>query len=91
MSDSLNEAINAFHYWKAPWQFHDDVARNLKKEADLQTFEEIWNEANNANHWTSGDLASCTRRAEESILCNFSDLTTPAASAVARAAAYQWR
>jgi len=91
MSDSLNETIIAFHHWSEPWRFHDDVARSLKAGADIQTFEEVWNEANNANHWTSPDLASCARRAEESILRNFSNLTMTAASAVARAAAYQWR
>jgi hypothetical protein len=89
---NLNDVVLAFTAWQSPWQFHDHVATNLDlSDTDRTLFEQIWQEALNGHHWQLPDLAQCTRLADEAIRTKFPSITADAASAIADAAAYQWR
>ncbi|HEV2296009.1 MAG TPA: hypothetical protein VGR35_19345 [Tepidisphaeraceae bacterium] len=87
---TLNTAICRFDEWDKPWRFRESVMATLDR-SDAELFEQVWREAIEASRWTDSDLSACAKRASSDLRSRFAFLNMPAADAVARAAAYQWR
>jgi hypothetical protein len=88
----INNAIASFQQWERPWEFYDAVfAKLISHKENQQTFENVWLEATNEKYWTNGDLGECCEHAKSELNRVFPFLTTNACSAVANAAAYEWK
>jgi hypothetical protein len=88
--DRIGAAVAGFRSRQQPWLFAGAVGAALA-ESERALFERIWAEACDARHWTDPDLARAAAQARQALEAGFPGLGHAAASAIAEAAAYQWR
>ena len=92
MSGTANvcDAVAGFNDWSRPWEFPTHVAASLAAE-DGELFQAIWAEATDAKHWTLANLAACAEGVQFALAARFPELDAATVTAIANAAAYQWR
>jgi hypothetical protein len=86
----MDDAIEGFDRWHQPWIFREQVLKSLQSEERRAQFERIWQEATQPAHWRSGDLAA-SQAALATRLAALFELSQLSATAIARAAAYDWK
>lgn len=88
---ALNEVIASFTNWSQPWAFAAHVEERVTSPDDIALFIEAWAAANDRNLWLAVDDLAEGAKSAEAALQKFGGLDGRARTALARAAAYQWK